>query len=117
MVMTALPRADSITTPQKLRQVSALNTTAARISACKAATAAASVGREGARIDASQQHDGHGQRQCAAEYQACPLRAGHGLIPRHVAFDGDDMHHHHHQRSHQESGHNTTQKQGAHRGA
>jgi len=44
MVMTALPRADSSTTPQKLRQVNALNTTAARISECKAATAAASVG-------------------------------------------------------------------------
>ena len=44
MVMTALARVDSITTPQKLLQLSARNTTAASTSACSAATAAASVG-------------------------------------------------------------------------
>ena len=44
MVITALPRVDSITTPQKVFQVSARYTTPARMSAWNAATAAASVG-------------------------------------------------------------------------
>ena len=41
---TALLRVDSCTTAQKLCQLSARNTSAASTSACKAATAAASVG-------------------------------------------------------------------------
>ncbi len=44
MVMTALARVDSSTTPQNERQLRARKTKAARISACSAATAAASVG-------------------------------------------------------------------------
>ena len=44
MVITALARADSSTTPQKLLQLNALNTQADSTSACRAATAAASVG-------------------------------------------------------------------------
>ena len=42
--MTALDRVDSSTTPQNAFQLKARNTKAANTSACKAATAAASVG-------------------------------------------------------------------------
>jgi hypothetical protein len=44
MVMTALARVDSSTTPQKLRQIQCTETTVASNSAWTAATAAASVG-------------------------------------------------------------------------
>jgi len=72
---------------------------------------------ECARVNATEQHDGHGQGQGTACNDLRPHGARHGVFAGHVAPVGDEVHHGHHQQSHAQAGQQATQKQSPHRSA